>query len=83
MQAVPTDFSRNYLPQGYYTVILNNSEGREWKVSIVPSGTTVKLSGGWAAFRCDNQINSGDICTFELVKRETMVVHIVHMGSVC
>lgn len=79
MQAVPTDFSRNYLPQGYYTVILKNSEGREWKVSVVPSANTVKLSGGWAAFRCDNQINSGDICTFELVRRETMVVHIVHM----
>ncbi|KAK9901944.1 hypothetical protein M0R45_001814 [Rubus argutus] len=77
--AVPTEFSINYLPRGYYPVILKNSEGREWKVSIVPSVNTVKLSGGWAAFRRDNQINSGDICTFELVRRETMVVHIVHM----
>ncbi|KAM5549082.1 B3 domain-containing protein Os01g0723500-like [Rosa sericea] len=79
--AVPTDFSMKYFPLGYYTIVLKNSEAREWEVSIVPNGkedscNTVKLSAGWAAFRRDNQINSGDTCTFKLVESRSMLVHI-------
>jgi hypothetical protein len=77
MQTVPTDFSRKHLPQGYYYIVLKNSEGRNWNVKVVPSTMTVKLSAGWAKFKRANRINFRDTCRFELVERNTMVVHII------
>ncbi|XP_062023517.1 B3 domain-containing protein Os01g0723500-like [Rosa rugosa] len=75
--AVPVDFSREHLPQGYYNIVLKNLKGQKWKVKVVCSGKTVKLSAGWVEFRRANQINCGDICTFDLVGRRTMVVHVI------
>ncbi|KAK9927137.1 hypothetical protein M0R45_024337 [Rubus argutus] len=63
--------------QGYYYIVLKNSEGRKWKVNVVPNSPTVKLSGGWGKFKRANRINFGDTCIFELVKKNTMVVHII------
>ncbi|KAL6213475.1 hypothetical protein ACLB2K_012922 [Fragaria x ananassa] len=69
--SVPTDFSKKHLPQGYYSIVVKNSKGQKWKVKVVRSCTSVKLSGGWAEFRRANQIKCGDICTFKLVERKT------------
>ncbi|KAL6218748.1 hypothetical protein ACLB2K_011957 [Fragaria x ananassa] len=39
------------------------------------------MSAGWAEFARDKKIMVGDVCAFELLKENKMVVHILQKGS--
>ncbi|XP_066386368.1 B3 domain-containing protein Os03g0619600-like isoform X4 [Miscanthus floridulus] len=67
------------LPAGGQTVVLWC--GRNiWKANIVTTRQRHYLSRGWHKFVCDNGLGFGDICLFELKRKErklTMMVHII------
>jgi hypothetical protein len=77
MQAVPTHFYMEILSSSSNCdeLILVTSEGK-FTVTLVQCSDTVMLSAGWSSFRDVNQLQVNDICIFELVKENTMVVHI-------
>ncbi|XP_062019038.1 B3 domain-containing protein Os01g0723500-like [Rosa rugosa] len=77
--SIPTAFYRKHLSAGNYEVaFLKISGGTKWfKVKLVPSLQTAFMSKGWSVFAHDNQIVVGDVCAFELVKENKMVVHIL------
>ncbi|KAK9942255.1 hypothetical protein M0R45_007930 [Rubus argutus] len=75
--AVPTHFYMEILSSSSTCdeLILVTSEGK-FTVKLVQCSDTVMLSAGWSSFRDVNQLQVNDICIFELVKENTMVVHI-------
>ncbi|CAM8897469.1 unnamed protein product [Rhodiola kirilowii] len=64
---MPAIFASKYLKgtSGYAT--LQNLEGKQWKVRLLPSHANIKLSKGWHQFATDNFLKEGDICIFELL----------------
>ncbi|KAJ8572876.1 hypothetical protein K7X08_009387 [Anisodus acutangulus] len=49
------------------TVILRNSEGKEWKVNCLTQKGYRAFCGGWKQFVSDNKLKEGHICVFQLV----------------
>ncbi|KAI8548755.1 hypothetical protein RHMOL_Rhmol07G0298400 [Rhododendron molle] len=81
---VPYQFSTAHLPNCKVKVVLVNLKGEGWIVNSIP---TVKvhmchtLCGGWMAFVRDNNINTGDVCIFELVGKCELRVYILRVGQ--
>lgn len=84
LQNVPYQFSTAHLPNCKVKVVLVNLKGEGWIVNSIP---TVKvhmchtLCGGWMAFVRDNNINTGDVCIFELVGKCELRVYILRVGQ--
>ncbi|KAJ8572313.1 hypothetical protein K7X08_008824 [Anisodus acutangulus] len=49
------------------TVILRNSEGKEWKVNCITQKGYHAFCGGWKKFVIDNKLKEGHVCVFQLV----------------
>nr|XP_011458336.1 PREDICTED: B3 domain-containing protein At5g18000-like [Fragaria vesca subsp. vesca]XP_011458337.1 PREDICTED: B3 domain-containing protein At5g18000-like [Fragaria vesca subsp. vesca] len=81
--STPTAFYSKHLSAGNYKfAFVNISGGNKWyKVKLVPSCQTAFMSAGWAEFARDKKIMVGDVCAFELLKENKMVVHILQKGS--
>ncbi|XP_057965093.1 B3 domain-containing protein Os01g0723500-like isoform X2 [Malania oleifera] len=73
---IPTSFSKAYLPQQKTRFVLKNSKGKAWEVASNYNKKYHAFSGGWRAFACDNNLNQGDVCVFELVDKNVMQVHV-------
>ncbi|KAM1526842.1 hypothetical protein ACFX11_016502 [Malus domestica] len=76
---IPYKFSVAHLPNCKVKIVLQNWKGESWTVNSVPSNrvhTSHTLCGGWMAFVRYNDIQLGDICTFELVREFEFCVHI-------
>ncbi|XP_062020645.1 B3 domain-containing protein Os01g0723500-like isoform X3 [Rosa rugosa] len=75
----PTSFYREHLSGGNYEVVfLKIARGERWyQVKLVRSLRTAYLSKGWSEFACANQIKVGNICVFEVVEENKLVVHVV------
>ena len=75
-------FAAPHLPHRGQIVLLQCMK-KVWETKmVVRSGTRTRrwfLMGGWATFVRDNGLRVGDICLFELKKKEelTMKVHII------
>ncbi|XP_040374867.1 B3 domain-containing protein Os01g0723500 isoform X4 [Rosa chinensis] len=76
MVAIPTHFYREIFSSSKYDELFLVTAKGKFTVTLLPCTDTVMLSGGWSSFRNDNQLQEDDICIFELVKENTMVVHI-------
>ncbi|XP_061992701.1 B3 domain-containing protein Os01g0723500-like isoform X1 [Rosa rugosa] len=76
MVAIPTHFYREIFSSSKYDELFLVTSKGKFTVTLLPCTDTVMLSGGWSSFRNDNQLQEDDICIFELVKENTMVVHI-------
>nr|XP_011461740.1 PREDICTED: B3 domain-containing protein Os01g0723500-like [Fragaria vesca subsp. vesca] len=76
MVAIPTRFYKEMVPsRNFDKIFLTTSKGK-FTVTLYTCADTMMLSGGWSSFRNDNQLQVGDMCIFELVKENTMKVHI-------
>ncbi|XP_009364120.2 B3 domain-containing protein Os01g0723500 isoform X1 [Pyrus x bretschneideri] len=76
---IPYKFSVAHLPNCKVKIVLQNWKGESWTVNSVPSNrvhTSHTLCGGWMAFVRYNDIQLGDICTFELMRECEFRVHI-------
>lgn len=76
MQDFPTLFSKQYMPRERMVIRLMDADGSQWEVRwIAPK---YAISGGWAAFSRDHDLEEGDICVFEVVdfSNYTLLVHI-------
>ncbi|KAL2498316.1 B3 domain-containing transcription factor VRN1 [Abeliophyllum distichum] len=81
---VPYQFAMEHLPKCKVKIVLRNLKGESWTVNSIPT-TKVQTShtfcGGWLGFVRDNNIDVGDICIFELVRKYELHVRILHVGK--
>ncbi|GFP94481.1 B3 domain-containing protein os03g0212300 [Phtheirospermum japonicum] len=73
---IPRTFQQKHLPLSKQGIILQDSEGVSWPVTVTISGNKLMLIGGWKAFADSHSIEKGDDCIFELVEQNMMKVHI-------
>lgn len=74
----PTWFYKKHLSAGNYKgVFLKTAEGENWyEVKLVRSLETAFMSKGWADFARTCQIKVGNVCVFEVVEGNKMVVNV-------
>ncbi|KAK9901940.1 hypothetical protein M0R45_001811 [Rubus argutus] len=74
----PTSFYKEHLSAGNYKVVLLKiAEGENWhKVKLVRSLGTAFMSKGWSEFARTYQIKVGNVCVFEVVEENKMVVNV-------
>lgn len=81
---IPYQFATAYLPNCKIKIVLSNLKGICWTVNSIPT-TRVQTShtfcGGWLGFVRDNNINLGDICIFELVRKFELQVRILRVEN--
>lgn len=59
------------------TVMLQH-KGKSWPVKFcVDERPTARLSAGWSKFVNANAIKLGDVCVFELIKRNDFVLKVI------
>ncbi|XP_075516954.1 B3 domain-containing protein Os03g0620400 [Primulina tabacum] len=79
---IPYQFATEHLPKCKLKVLLHNLNGGCWTVNSIPN-TKVQTShtfcGGWLSFVRDNDIDIGDICIFELVRKFELHVRILRV----
>ncbi|XP_011030819.1 PREDICTED: B3 domain-containing protein Os01g0723500-like isoform X5 [Populus euphratica] len=81
---IPYQFSMAHLPNCRTEIILRTIKGASWSVNSVPATrvhTSHTLCGGWMAFVRSNDINVGDVCIFELVRKYELRVFILRVGK--
>lgn len=83
-QNIPTSFVDKYLGDKHTNFKIRDLEGRTWPVEYVYQRTgrpRGKLKSGWKKFLCDNDVQVGDVCVFELINDKaaacsTLQVHV-------
>ena len=79
-QELCSRFASVYLPTMGQTILLQ-CEGKAWEAKMMfHNGRRWFLNGGWPNFARGNGLRVGDICLFELKKKEsklTMAIHII------
>ncbi|KAL2328894.1 hypothetical protein Fmac_022321 [Flemingia macrophylla] len=79
---IATEFARMYIPEAVKSIILWNSEGKFWEVTVnSQSQRYTQLTTGWGRFVRDNKLMRGDTCIFELEERNEVSVHIFRTRS--
>ncbi|XP_059455206.1 B3 domain-containing transcription factor VRN1-like [Corylus avellana] len=80
---VPCGFAKKYLI-GHESVELQTSDGKHWHAWCRNKCSSPNArSIGWAQFCRDNNLEGGDVCVFELIKRNPVVlkVSIFHLAD--
>ncbi|CAL8170915.1 unnamed protein product [Prunus armeniaca] len=74
---VPVRFARSFIKGRKQTVTLQVGE-RSWPANLIgwSKESPAKLSGGWTAFATENCLRGGDVCTFELIERNNIVLKV-------
>ncbi|XAR57840.1 hypothetical protein NMG60_11026122 [Bertholletia excelsa] len=75
LQTIPSSFSRSHLEINRKSVTLVFL-GKSWPVKLVWVGKKCMYSGGWRQFCRDTDLKIGDICVFELLKRDEFVLRV-------
>lgn len=79
---IPYQFATEHLPICKVKILLHNLKGQTWTVNSIPT-TRVQTShtfcGGWLSFVRDNNIDLGDICIFELVRKCELRVRVLRV----
>ncbi|OVA05173.1 B3 DNA binding domain [Macleaya cordata] len=74
---IPCTFDRRYLPENLEHVRLKISDGRSWVVGLLCSEKKeIRLSKGLSAFIHSNNLEEGDVCVFEVVKKRYLVLRV-------
>ncbi|XP_057465716.1 B3 domain-containing protein Os01g0723500-like [Actinidia eriantha] len=78
VKPITNPFSKAHFPPFKTHIVLRDLKGKGWVVTVVPvaRGTHSLDSGGWRSFAVDNRLEEGDVCIFEIVKRNEMQVHV-------
>uniref|UniRef100_A0A2N9HNY1 TF-B3 domain-containing protein n=1 Tax=Fagus sylvatica TaxID=28930 RepID=A0A2N9HNY1_FAGSY len=83
--AVPRAFVRKHLPkegsikkytEGSAHTVMLQVANRSWPVKLILYPHSDKFSAGWSAFIRDNTLRVGDVCIFELIKRDDVVLKV-------
>ncbi|KAG6383109.1 hypothetical protein SASPL_157146 [Salvia splendens] len=75
---IPNYFSRRHMSLSKEPMVLMDTDGVSWPVTIVvTSGNHLAMSGGWKALADAHSIKKGDVCIFELVEKRVMQFHIL------
>ncbi|XP_030513879.1 B3 domain-containing transcription factor VRN1-like isoform X2 [Rhodamnia argentea] len=73
---LPTSFVRVYLKGASRDITLEVSDGKKRHVRCILFSGKGKISRGWREFVTDNNLVIGDVCIFELVRREDIVLKV-------
>ncbi|XP_058191016.1 B3 domain-containing transcription factor VRN1-like isoform X1 [Rhododendron vialii] len=73
---MPSSFAEKYLGGVSGFITLQASTGEKWPVRCMWSNGSAKLSKGWPEFVRDNVLEEGDVCVFELIKTEEIVLKV-------
>lgn len=73
---MPSSFAEKYLGGISGFITLQVSSGGKWPVRCIWSNGSAKLSKGWPEFVRDNLLEEGDVCIFELIKMEEIVLKV-------
>ncbi|CAL2271922.1 unnamed protein product [Prunus armeniaca] len=74
---VPVTFARSFVKKRKQTVNLQVRE-RSWPVNLIghTKESGAKLCGGWREFVTENCLMEGDVCIFELIERNDIVLKV-------
>ncbi|BFG37897.1 hypothetical protein CerSpe_241710 [Prunus speciosa] len=74
---VPITFARSFVKKRKQTVTLQVRE-RSWSVNLIghTKESGAKLCGGWREFVMENCLMEGDVCVFELIERNDIVLKV-------
>ncbi|POO02661.1 B3 DNA binding domain containing protein [Trema orientale] len=75
---VPASFAKSFFNKRTQIMTLQVGTERSWPVKLLayPSESEYKFSAGWAAFAKENSLMPRDICIFELIKRNQVVLKV-------
>ncbi|MQL92117.1 hypothetical protein Taro_024735 [Colocasia esculenta] len=80
---IPLKFARSNDLSSVHQMLLRDPEGRPWPVNLLHykqsvgnDGRYFLLSAGWRHFHVRNHLKDGDVCVFELKKKNEMFVKI-------
>ncbi|XP_057501967.1 B3 domain-containing transcription factor VRN1-like isoform X2 [Actinidia eriantha] len=79
---MPASFAEKYLSgiQGFITLQVSN--GEKWPVRCMWRDGSAKLSKGWPEFVLENRLEEGDVCIFELIRVEEIVLNVTIFRAV-
>uniref|UniRef100_A0A7C8Z1H0 TF-B3 domain-containing protein n=2 Tax=Opuntia streptacantha TaxID=393608 RepID=A0A7C8Z1H0_OPUST len=77
--SLPLPFCKDNLPDHDEWVTLVDEDGGEWQTKYLAAKNG--LSGGWRGFAIDHELVDGDCLIFQLVKPNTLKVHIIRVNS--
>lgn len=74
---VPMNFVKKYLASDLENLTLRISD-RLWSVKLITYEKygKVQLGAGWPQFAKDNRLQEGDVCVFELIERNDVVLEV-------
>ncbi|KAL6963935.1 hypothetical protein U1Q18_034942 [Sarracenia purpurea var. burkii] len=80
---MPASFAEKYLNGVSGFIVLEVPNGEKWPVRCMWRDGSAKLSKGWPDFVRDNRLEEGDVCVFELIKADEVVlkVTIFHLAE--
>ncbi|KAK1560612.1 hypothetical protein Q3G72_028815 [Acer saccharum] len=73
---LPAKFVNRYLTQDIKLIKLRASKGREWPVQIGWMYGGCNTMQGWTEFLKDTKLKAGDICVFELIRIEDLLLEV-------
>ncbi|KAI3418616.1 uncharacterized protein J3R85_013557 [Psidium guajava] len=73
---LPASFVGMYLKGNSRDITLEVSDGKKRRVRCILFSGKGKISRGWHEFVTDNNLEIGDVCIFELVQREDIVLKV-------
>lgn len=76
VQYVPTKFYRKYLSREVKWIKIQDCDGAEWPVSIKWPNHGCLIKGGWYKFLQEKDLEEGDICVFELIRNNDIVLKV-------
>ncbi|XAR59495.1 hypothetical protein NMG60_11015350 [Bertholletia excelsa] len=79
---MPSSFAEKYLSGVTGFITLQVSGGEKWPVRCTWRDGSAKLSKGWPEFVWDNKLDEGDVCVFELIKMEEVVLRVTVFRAV-
>jgi hypothetical protein len=78
VQYVAAEFAIKYLT-GHEFVKLQTSDGKQWHARCYDhahSSSGKNIGKGWIEFCRDNNLEEGDVCVFELIRRNPVVLKV-------
>lgn len=73
---LPSSFARKHLKDLSGDIKLQFPDGKQWPVRPIFNRGKAKISRGWRKFVMDNSLEEGDVCIFELVETEDIVLNV-------
>lgn len=76
MQCIPSEFASLAGLLTPKQVFLKDQTGKLWSVNVNHFRGTTKFQKGWGKFIQHNNVKSGDLCRFELISKENVIISV-------